>query len=486
MKKIVAFLMAAVFLVLTAGCSKDSGGTVSKSAPVSSGAGESSTVEKLPDMTKENITLTYASWHDTELNEVLAKKFTEKYPNITVKILPMVQDTYNDDLNNLASSGQLPDVFCYLGNCDIPLRNGWLGDITQYFESDPETENILDTLKPLGYFDGKHKLAAAIKFMPYTIYLDKALFKKYNVAMPDPDWKWSDMIALMKKMTNAQDGVYGYNDYTLMLTMYPIVNRDADGEFGWNSETQTYDLTGEWAEALQLQAEFIRNKIHAPAYGSEEAKKAFGDGNLWAAATGKVAMQLDAWWTCNNLFLTDEYKNKGIQWVPYVVPKGDSAKTEHKPAFIDMGGISSATEHPREAYELLKWMGWDTQAWKIKIEAFQTLKNKDGTKKYKASDCLPLTKDQGTWDSIRKLYPEDSEYDGFFKYCKEPIALGGAVQPGFSTFLDEVYNNGDWGGEPRVEQAVIDGKVKAADVAPELTKKINEYRKEAMDELFQN
>lgn len=75
----------------------------------------------LPPMTEESVTLTYASWMNPALNELLAEKFMEKYPNIMVELVHLEQDTWNDGLTNLASTGDLPDVFWYLGNVDVPL-----------------------------------------------------------------------------------------------------------------------------------------------------------------------------------------------------------------------------------------------------------------------------------------------------------------------------------------------------------------------------
>ena len=41
---------------------------------------------------------------------------------------------------------------------------------------------------------------------PYTIFLDK-LFERYNVQMPSADWKWSEMIDLMREMTKPEDAI---------------------------------------------------------------------------------------------------------------------------------------------------------------------------------------------------------------------------------------------------------------------------------------
>lgn len=434
--------------------------------------------KELGEMTNENITLTYASWENSSLQQYLADKFMKKYPNIKVELVTVDQDVWNDGLTNLASAGQLPDAYWYQGNVDVPLVNGWLGDMTEYWENDPESEDTLDTVQSAGYLDGEKKVAAAVAYQPYTIFLDENLFKKLNVDMPSSDWKYTDMIELMKKMTVPEQGIYGYNDYTKLVTMAPIVQNDAIGEFGWDGKK--FDLNKSWTNALNQQAEFVRTGVHAPFYDTDEAEAAFGDRTLWAASTGRVAMQLDAWWT-KELFATDEFVNKGMNWVPYPVPQGDDAKTENKPAFIDFGSISSATEHPREAYELLKFMGWGQDGWKEKINAFKELKNEDGTATFKYPSGLPLTNNKEIWQAVEDGLPQNDYYKNFLEHAKNPIPLGGAVIPGFQTWLEEVYFGGEYGD---VENAVINGEVNASDIADDLTDKLNQYHEDAMKEIF--
>jgi multiple sugar transport system substrate-binding protein len=432
----------------------------------------------LEAMTTENITLTYASWENEALNNYMAEKFMEKYPNITVEMLTVPLNGYNDSLVNLAGAGNLPDVFWYLGNCDIPIRNGWFGDMTPYFENDIETDEMLETLKVQGYFDGEHKLATPGKYLPYTVFLDKNLFERLNVPMPAASWKYSEMLELMKKMTVPEQGIFGYNTFTQIFTMAPIINNDALGEFGWDGEK--YDMTSDWAESLNQHAEFIRTKVHAPFFGTEDAGAAFGDPNLWAASTGKIAMQLDAFWTIG-LFAQPEFQDKGINFVPYPVPQGDNAQEKHKPAFVDFAALSSVTEYPREAYELLKFMTFGKEGWNNKINAYRDLVNEDGSKVFTYIDNLPINGDPELWEAVKEFLPQIPEIDGFLAELKQPVPLGGASLPGFQTFLDEVYFGGEYG---NIEAAVINGEVNANDVSQEMSDKANQIHQETLQELF--
>lgn len=471
------WLKMGIGLALSATVLAACGKSETKEVPEESGAGSEATGE-LAAMTEEEITLTFASWENPELQQHLAKDFMEKYPNITVELVTVDQENWNDGLTNLANTGSLPDVFWYQGNVDVPIVNGWLGDMTEQWEADPESSEVLETLQQTGYVDNERKMAAAVFYQPYTVFLDENVFNKLNVDMPSPDWKYSEMIDLMKKMTVPEQEIFGYNDFTKLVTMGPIVQADSLGEFGWDGEK--FDMTAYWAESMTQQAELMRTGVHAPFFDTDEAEAAFGDRLLWAASTGRIAMQLDAWWT-KDLFATDEFVDKGIKWVPYPVPQGDNAESQNKPGFVDFGSVSSATEHPREAYELLKFMGWGKEGWNSRLEAYKTLTNDDGSKLFTYPAGLPLTQDQTIWDAVAAELPDNEYYKNYLSRVKNPVPLGGAVIPGFQTFLEEVYFGGEYGD---VEAAIIAGTVNASDIAADLTEKLNQYYEDAMAEIF--
>ena len=436
-------------------------------------AGATTEAGGLPAMTTENITLTYASWDNWMLQEFLAEKFMEKYPNITVELINMAQDTWNEGLYNLASSGSLPDAFWYLGDVTAALDNMWFYDMTELFDADPENENMVDSLKPAGVFNGK-RLSVACKNLPYAIFLDRAVFEKLNVPMPSPDWTYSEMIALAKQMTVPEQNIFGMNMFTQLLTIAPIVQNDAWGEFGWDGST--FDLTTDYADGYEQQREFFRTKVFPPAFGSEEAGQAFGDPNVWSASTGQLAMQLDAVWTAN-LFETAEFQDKGIDFVIYPVPKGDNASTLHKPAFVDFGGIGATTEHPREAYELLKWMGWGAEGWAHKIDGYANLTREDGSKEFNYPDGYPILTNDDLWEGIKSILPDTEYWNAFVDNTREPIALGGAWMPGFSSFLI-------WMGEQGFNARIDNDEISVHDVAQELTDALNNFYQEATGNLM--
>ena len=91
----------------------------------------------MPEMTTEEITLTFMTWDDFEMTEALAAKFMEKYPNIHVEILRTTTGDIAGELLNRAAENNLPDVYFWL---DLePLMAGkYMYDFTEYIENDEE------------------------------------------------------------------------------------------------------------------------------------------------------------------------------------------------------------------------------------------------------------------------------------------------------------------------------------------------------------
>lgn len=457
----------------------------------------------LPAMTTDNITLTYMHFDSEALVNEVAEAFMEKYPNITVQAQAFSTDGYNDTLLNLVQSGQTPDCFMILGNCDFALSNALLGDMTPYWEADPENENILPSINSakLGYYGTDKKLATPIKFFPDAIYCDLNVFETLNQEAPSTNWTWDEMVDAFKTATNTDAGTYGFNQFHSLVTYYPVAHGNGSiGEFGWNGDGYNME---QWASGVNQWAELVNGKYHAPYADTDEMEAWTGDRTMWAAYTGKLGFQLDAWWTYLNLFDTPDYRSRGMEWVPYTTPVSEDGYVF---GVLDFGGISSATQYPREAYELLKWMGWGVEGWQAKLDAYQNVETYADNPLYRQALPCPITTDEAIWVEFQQsFYPtaktrtfntvfdpvngedlvtadEDSKYgtyfDDFFANCKNPVPFGDCQIPGFTSFLNTSYFAvGDTLGVE--DQVRLEGK-NASDFVAELEQKGKEANEAAL------
>lgn len=518
-KKVISLMMATTLVAgLLGGCGgKDAGSSTGASDATDSSSGNttaapdasagdaasSGDAAALPAMTTDEITLTYMHFDNEALVNAVADAFMKKYPNIKVETQAFSTDGYNDTLLNLVQSGQTPDCFMILGNCDFALSNALLGDMTPYWEADPENNNILPSINSakLGYYGTDKKLATPIKFFPDAIYCDLNVFETLNIDAPSTSWTWDEMINSFKAATNTDAGTYGFNQFHSVVTYYPISNgNNLIGEFGWDGEG--FNMK-EWAAGVNQWAELVNGKYHAPYGDTDEMEAWTGDRLMWAAYTGKLGFQIDAWWTYLNLFDTPDYRNRGMEWVPYTTPASQSGYVF---GVLDFGGISSATKYPREAYELLKWMGWGAEGWQTKLDAYQDVETYADLPLYRQAMPCPITMDEAIWKEFQEsFYPtaqtrtyqsvydpvngedlvtadEDAKYgkyfDDFFANCKNPVPFGDCQIPGFADFLATSYFAvGDTLGVE--DQVRLQGK-NANDFAAELEQKGNEANQAAL------
>lgn len=457
--------------------------------------GSSHQYKKYKDMTTEPITLTYFHFDQDETVKHLADRFMQIYPNITVNVQYENVATYNTTLSTLVSNGQAPDVIMH-SDCDYALSNMLLADISAYYNSDEETKNLADTVNSAGLgtynLEGGMRYSVPVKFFPGAVFIDRNVLETLNLKVPTQQWKWADMIQLIKDATvlNSPDGMayYGLGYYNRLDSYYGIAARqDIIGEFGFNGKV--FDLS-EWAIGEQEFSDLKLGGYIAPSTETQAMEDWCGDWEGWAGNTGHAAIFTEAFWTFQNTWNTPAYKEAyNLDIVPYVIPavsEADAGADHHSIATIDYGGITTSCKNMREAYELLKFMAFGIDGWYTRCEIYsdETIVNGLGTAlKYDVMP-VPITKDQGVWDEYIKVYCAgmDDEHTGlwrdYFKSCMQPISFGWTSIAGYWNFCDEYFN--DIG----IHDLVDTGKAQAADYVEEANRKANYFHGQAMLDYF--
>lgn len=441
----------------------------------------------LPPMTTDKITLTYMNFDSDVLTQELAKKFMEKYPNITVNTTYVQVADYNTTLLNLISAGTVPDCFMY-SDCDFALSNKLLYDMTDLWNADPENQNLMPTINEygIGTYDSGRKWGTPIKYFPSAIYIDRNVMETLNQPMPDTNWTWDQMIQLVKDTTDSTQSpaYYGIGGGIRLDSLYGIAaSQDIKGEFGWNGKGFNLSI---WAVGEQQQADLKLNHYVAPESNTMDMQNWLGDSTGWAGSSGHVAMMAEPYWTYMNLWDTDAYKKDlNIDFVPYPVPSVQKVDgPANAVATMDMGGISASTQHPREAYELLKFMGWGVDGWKAKLDIYhdQSITNATGDPLIRDAMPVPVTLDKDVWADYRSLYPTDDVdgpyWDKYFASITRPVPYGWMSIAGYWNFCVDYFN------KIGIHNLVDTGKKKASDYADEATQQANEFHKQAMKDYF--
>ncbi len=504
-KKLIALLLAATMVIGIAACGNgNAGGSGAQGNSGAEGSGTESTAKPTSkeinghtytlatDLTSDNIELTYFHFDQDETVQYLADRFMELYPNIKVKVQYENVSTYGDTLLAMVANQNTPDVIMY-SDCDFALSNMLLSDISEYWNADPETKNLADTINDagLGTFSTSKRFAVPVKFFPGIIFVDRNVLETLNLKVPGQDWTWSEMIQLIKDATvlDSPDGMayYGLGVYNRLDSYYGIAaGQNIIGEFGYNGET--FDLSI-WAVGEQEFADLAVGGYRAPSTETQAMEDWAGDWEAWAGTTGHVAIFSEAYWTFMNTWGTEGYKQYNLDIVPYVVPavsEADASSDHHSIATIDYGGITTSCKHPREAYELLKFMSFGVDGWMTRLEAYnnESITNSSGLPlKYDVMPA-PITKNEEVWEGYIKMYTKgmDDEHvqlwRNYFKSCMQPISFGWVCIAGYWNYCDAYFNN------IGIHTLVDNGTNKAADFAVQATSKANWYHATAMLEYF--
>ncbi len=445
-------------------------------------ASAESTVPELN--TTDEITIRFLTWDDFELTQALADKFHELHPNITVEIVQTTTADCTATITNMAADGTLPDVFFWL-DLDPLLANPLCLDIAPYLEADEEAQTKLyNSLRNVGYVDGKRSYFMPGEFLPAVIYLDKAVFDKLNKEMPGQDWTWEQMLELIETMTDATQGIWAYNFYMGPVTLGPIALTDnVIGEFGWDGENYHFD-TG-WVEMVEKQAEYAR--LGYQAIQGSDAYKAVVPDDIWPGESGHVAIQMDAYWTMNNIYTQTAALERGLQMVPYNSPVGENVVNGGQFGWIDMVSISAKTEHPREAFEVAKFMTWGKDGWLERAKQYATLTNEAGDKIYRLPGSLPMIQDDEVNAAIAPLFPDLgywNDWEAYMANIQNPVTFGGRTIPGFNTFIADYYHGSDYNGYTGIEAAINAGAIDPYDYTDALNEAGRQYHAEAMEKFY--
>ena len=439
-------------------------------------------------VTTEEITLTFWHYEDATTIKYLAEKFMEMYPNITVEHKNITD--MSTDLSAAAAAGTFPDVFEGTDS-DTALANMYWADITEYWNADPENQNLMGTINEygIGMFDTNVRYAAPMLCWPSAVFIDRNVIETLNLDMPRTDWTWDEMIQLIKDATVYDPDMqyFGLGYYNRLDSLYGIAAvspevRQIKGEFGFNGED--FDLSY-WAIGEQQFSDLKLAGYVAPQQSTQEMEDWTGDWDTWFGATGRVAVFSEGLWTYQNLWGTDGYQEQyGLDIVPYVTPNVVDEKEHNVISTMYMGGVSTSCKYPLEAYLLLKFMGWGIDGWNARLEIYKdpSVVNESGVALKHAQMPMPLTLDEKVWEGYKSLFPQDEDrkpyWDDFFASVTRPVPYGWYSIAGYWNFCDQYFN------KIGIHDLVDNGSAKAADYTEQATEQANYYHAEAMISYF--
>lgn len=393
------------------------------------------TAEGLPPMTTEEITLTFTTREiPNELLEYQAKKFMEAYPNIHVEVLGLDYSTFDATMANMASEGKLPDVLGLNWATDA-VANGWLMCLDEFYEKDPDIADMSEQMKKYHEIDG-NMWCVPFECRPSVCVLNRTLFEKYNVEVPDYDWTFDDFVDLVAELNHPEDYNYGF------AAGYQLTNNFVYN-YGWDGEKYTFG--DDWVSMMERQIEWVSSGVTADSMTGEEKTAVLGDENADPMAMGHAAMAIVAQYSGYDYINGVNAEKSGCEFLFYPLPNyDDKAACETVP-----GGISATCQYPREAWELAKWMGWGPQATISRSEYFK--------EKGELDLNAPCVLNEKAMSVLIENAPEALK--GFYQHMRQPITMAASTLPGSLNLVLLLWLGG-WGekmdkGEVTVAEAAV-------------------------------
>ena len=400
----------------------------------------------LAPMTTDEITLRYACWGQAEAGEpevlqALIAQFEEAYPNIHVEFVAIDQGEWDAGLTNLANTGNLPDVF-WVNSVTSAVANEWALDLTEFMENDPDAKELFPAMVSASKIAGRNYSYPAVLF-PHLVFMNVSLFEKYGVELPSYDWTWDDFFDLAEELSHPEEFYFGTSN-PLYVDFWPAAYNGGQGKFGWDGAAYHFDDA--WVKAVEKRAEVINNKV-CEWMSAEEKEAVLGAPDAWPPQFGRTAMHIDWPWTVAN-FENVYSVETGMTWTYYPLPKGP---TGDELGIVDNGVISAATQYPREAWELAKWMTWGPMAALKRQETYRSLG-------YSVSR-MPVVSTPEVWQDLVDNAPDNMK--GFYGNIGNIVPSNWPFAPGWRE-LEDYYNMND------IDGKIIRGEISAADVVDEL------------------
>ena len=355
-KKLLALLLCAMMVSALFACAQPAAPAATATEAPAAEATEAAATEA-PAAPAEKITLTFSLWGDPAEQEVTQKTldiYNNSQDKVYVQALQIGRDEYNEKLQTMATSGEMPDCGMVAEDTVIGwAKDGLLMDIDIYAGQ----ENL-----PLDYlafkYDGRTVAYSAANEV-LALWYNKAMFDAAGIPYPptseDKAWTWDQFVEVAKQLTIDANGKhpgdagfdkenivqYGayVNQYTWQLEVWALSN---GGKF-FSPDGKSVVFDDAAIEAIQKVVDLHLVDNVAPLNDGTQ-----DNGFTSSIGAGNVAMCTEGQWATG-------FRGAGFDGIDYGVAVLPYMKEKVTIATGGPTGVFATTKHPQEAADFLRW-----------------------------------------------------------------------------------------------------------------------------------
>ncbi|MBR8697000.1 MULTISPECIES: ABC transporter substrate-binding protein [Enterococcus] len=337
MKKVLLTGVAATAMLLLGACG---------------GGGSSSTNE-------DQTTIKYYSFsatpdYEDQLNEMV-ESFEQENEDIKVDVELVPFNDYFTKLQTLMAGDQAPDVFelnyenfVSYAEKDALLELGKYIDEDKDFDSSQLNKEAFEAYQ----YDGK-QYGMVESFSNVVTFYNKDLFDEAGIDYPTKDWSWSDEVDAAKKLTDADNNIYGTYSPVTMNEFYKVAAQNGG---------KLKDDSGNWTindpknvEALEYMVNNVTKDKVSPSpeeMSGQNSEDLFLNGQLAMVHTG--------------IWMFGQFKDADFDW-DIQVEAGNTQKATH--FFANGLAVSKETKHAEAAYKFTRFMSASKDVAEIRVDS---------------------------------------------------------------------------------------------------------------------
>lgn len=432
MKTLVRLVNAAIVLAVVLGLAACGGGATPTQAPAAPQptaappAAEPTAAPAAPEPAPQAgpITLRYANWNlgtaeENNVQRQMVKAYTDMHPNVTIEFVDMSgEGGWEALLTAYAAKGALPDVFM-ANNVPLYVSNGWVADLTEFVQDDPDWQNVPQVLKDGFTYSGRVLGLPAAQFV-MGYFVNRDLYEAANLDAPEYGFSVDDFNTAVTSLNNVSKGVLGLDEQEFVMGWYANAIEPNLRWFSFDGEKMNYNSAA-FKTAVGKTGEMKPYTWQGLTDEQKTNFKSTNPGELFL--NQEVGIRWDASWS-----VPGYVQNATFDWDFVGVPGGNQALV------ADVMVVGKTTAHLAEAFDFAKWMTYSTAAFAKEAELAGAMNS---------APKMPVSVDAASIELYKKFVDKPGILKALENMDNSMVESLAKMVPG--------YINARWEGKPGID-----------------------------------